>query len=322
MKKIIAILLVLVLALGMFAGCGAPEDDKIVIAGIYKAGDQEWFIGEGEAAKKQALSMGADDFQYIDAKMSGEEYLRALDNAIASNVAGILVCIPDQNLSAVTVEKCKDAGIPVIAADDPLVDADGNLIAPLVGMDAYVIGEAVGQWAVDYYKANEYDKSNTALLYMTMDTVSSCVPRTDGAEDVWVAAMSDEIPTFRADYDGQTDKAFTAAANIFAANPNIENWIVVTPNDEGALGTTRALEEAGLDAKSAVCGIGGYEAKKEFKKDESCFKASAFVDFADVGRMSAESLMNFILNGTEIPANQAIPARMVTKENYIDVMGE
>ena len=57
MKKIIAILLVLVLALGMFAGCGAPEDDKIVIAGIYKAGDQEWFIGEGEAAKKQALSM-------------------------------------------------------------------------------------------------------------------------------------------------------------------------------------------------------------------------------------------------------------------------
>lgn len=320
MKKVIAILLVIVLALGMFAGC-EKKPDKIVIAGIYKAGDQEWFIGEGAAAKAKCLEMGADEFQFIDAKMSGEEYLRALDNAIASKVSGILVCVPDQTLSAVTVEKCKEAGIPVIAADDALEDDKKNKLAPWVGIDGYVIGEGCGKWAAEYYQKAGFKPEETAVLFMTMDTVSSCVPRTDGAEAQWNKLVGkDTVAQFRADYDGQIAPANTAAANVLAANPKIKNWIVLAPNDEGAVGATLALEEATLNKTSAVCGIGGYEAKKYFVKEDSCFKATAFINYVDVGAISAEALMNNIINGTAIPMETKTPAVIVNKDNYKEVM--
>ena len=55
MKKILALVLVAMLAIG---GCAFAEalhdkngDGKLVVYGIYKAGDQTWFINEGDAAR-------------------------------------------------------------------------------------------------------------------------------------------------------------------------------------------------------------------------------------------------------------------------------
>ena len=317
MKKIVALVLALMVVMGLFSAYAA--EDKIVIAGIYKAGDQQWFIGEGEAAKATVLEMGGDEFQYIDAKMNAEEYLRALDNAIASEVSGIIVCIPDQNLSAVTVEKCNEANIPVIAADDQLLDEKGELLAPFVGIDAYAIGKATGEWMVDYYKTEGLTAEDTAVLFLTADTIASCVPRTEGANEVWTANITD-VPVYRADYKGSIEEGNQVAAATIVAHPEVNNWIVMAINDEGALGATRALEEATLDATSAVIGIGGYEAKNEFKKDYSCFKATAFINYVDVGAISAKNLMNFVVNGTEMPMDERTPAVVVTKDNYVDIM--
>ena len=38
--------------------------------------------------------------------------------------------------------------------DDALEDADGNKLAPWVGINAYVIGEANGEWLANYAKEN------------------------------------------------------------------------------------------------------------------------------------------------------------------------
>lgn len=337
-----ALLLATALTIALFTGCGAPaaspdastpeqnsgsvsggEKKDIIIAGIYKAGDQQWFIGEGEAAKAKALEMGAKDFMYIDAKMNPDTYLQALDNAITQGVSGILVCVPDQKLSAVTVQKCKDAGIPVIACDDPLTDETGKFIAPFVGIDAYAIGLACGEWSAQYAKDNGMTGDDVGVLFLTMDQVSSCVPRTQGQLESWKKAFPDwpESRIFKSDYNGETEKGFNAAAGIFTANPNIKKWIVMTPNDEGASGATRALEQAGVDKNSVVCGIGGYLAKLEFAKEEgSAFKATAFINYVDVGAYSAENMMNYLVNGIEIPADFRTPAVIVTKDNYVDIM--
>ena len=69
-----------------------------VVYGIYKAGDQTWFIDEGAAAQAAVEAKG-DEFIFVDAKMSPEEYLKAIDNAIANKAKGIVTCIPDQTMS-------------------------------------------------------------------------------------------------------------------------------------------------------------------------------------------------------------------------------
>ena len=321
MKKTLAIVLALAL---MLCALTAVAESKGMIYGIYKAGDQTWFIDEGAAAEAAAKEAGYD-FTYVDAKMSPEEYLRAIDNAIANNAAGVVTCIPDQTMSQAAVDKLAEAGIPVVAADDALQMTDGTKIAPWVGINAYVIGEANGAWIAEYAKANNLvDDPECALLIMTMDTVSSCVPRAEGeyAKFTELCPEFDTAKIYKGDYDGTTDKGNTASAAVFTAHPEITKWLVTGANEEGTIGALRALESAGLDGESCVVGLGAYMAKDEWKKDgESAMKASAYFSSNSVGAGSIEVLLQ-IIDGQEVTMETAVDAIVVTPETYVEVMGK
>ena len=308
----------------MLCALTAVAESKGMIYGIYKAGDQTWFIDEGAAAEAAAKEAGYD-FTYVDAKMSPEEYLRAIDNAIANNAAGVVTCIPDQTMSQAAVDKLAEAGIPVVAADDALQTADGTKIAPWVGINAYVIGEANGAWVAEYAKANDLvNDPECALLILTMDTVSSCVPRAEGEYDKFTELCPefDTAKIFKADYDGTTDKGNTASAAVFTAHPEITKWLVTGANEEGTIGALRALESAGLDGESCVVGLGAYMAKDEWKKDgESAMKASAYFSSNSVGAGSIEVLLQ-IIDGQEVTMETAVDAIVVTPETYVEVMGK
>ena len=304
-------------------GSGEKSSGKPVIYGIYKAGDQTWFIDEGEAAKATAEAAGYE-FIYVDAKMNPEEYLRAIDNAIANNAAGVVTCIPDQTMSRAAVSKLEEAGIPVVAADDAL-EENGKKLAPWVGINAYVIGEANGAWLAQYASDNKMSSDpKVGLLIMTMDTVSSCVPRAEGeyAKFTEMAPNFPEDRIFYADYDGTTDKGNQVSSAVFTAHPEITKWLVTGANEEGTVGAVRALESAGLDTESVVVGLGAYMAKDEFKKaGGSAMKAAAYFSSESVGAGSVEVLLD-IIAGNDVPMETAVDAVVVTPENYQEIMGK
>ena len=322
-KKLLGVVLAAATAASLMA-VPALADDELLVYGIYKAGDQTWFIDEGEAAKNAVEALGGT-FVFVDAKMNPEEYLKAIDNAVANNASGIVTCIPDQTLSQAAIDNAN--GIPMVAADDALQDADGNKLAPWVGINAYVIGEANGEWIANYAIENELlDKEDTGLLIMTMDTVSSCVPRAEGeyAKFKELAPDFPEERIFYADYDGTTDKGNTASAAVFTAHPEIKTWLVTGANEEGTIGACRALETAGLDADACVVGLGGYMAKDEWNDkgaDGTCMKAAAYFSSLQVGEGSVNVLMQLI-NGEEPEMETAVDAVIVTPENYKEVMGK
>ena len=297
-----------------------------VVYGIYKAGDQSWFIDEGEAAKAAVEERG-DSFTYVDAKMSPEEYLKAIDNAIANNAKGIVTCIPDQTMSQAAVDKATEAGIPIVAADDALQDASGNKLAPWVGINAYVIGQANGAWLADYAKKNDLvGKDDVALLILTMDTVSSCVPRAEGEYDQFTADCPDfdTSKIYKADYDGTTDKGNTAATSVITAHPEVKTWLVTGANEEGTIGACRALESSGLDKDACVVGLGAYMAKDEWNNkgaDGTCMKASAYFSSLAVGKGSVDVLYQLI-DGETPDMETAVDAVVVTPENYKAEMGK
>lgn len=295
------------------------ESDKgLLIYGIYKAGDQTWFINEGEAAKK-AVEEAGGTFVYVDSKMSPEQYLKDIENAIAAKADGVVTCIPDQTLSQAAYDKLAEAGIPVVAVDDAL-EVNGEKIAPWVGIDGYTIGQTNGEWLAQYMKDNNLTTDPDAgILIMTMDTVSSCVPRTKGELEKIneLVPEFDKNKIFTADYDGTTDKGYNAAAAIFTAHPEIKKWIVTGANEEGTVGAVRALESAGLDKDACVMGIGGYLAPDEFEKG-SCMKAATYFSDVAIGTTSVQILMDYINKGTEMLMSTAVPAEVMTPDNYKD----
>lgn len=343
MKKTMAILLAAAMAAGLTA-CGGSKVEgtaastaggdtqadasggKGVVYGIYKAGDQTWFIDEGAAAQKTVEANG-DDFIFVDAKMNPEEYLKAIDNAIANKAKGIVTCIPDQTMSQAIIDKCEEAKIPIVAADDALQTEAGDKIAPWVGINAYVIGEANGKWLAEYAIDNGLAKDpECGLLLLTMDTVSSCVPRAEGEYDKFTELCPDFAVDriFKADHDGTTEKGNTAATAVITAHPEIKKWLVTGANEEGTIGAVRALESAGLDGDACAVGLGGYMAKDEWNNkgaDGTCMKAAAYFSSDSVGAGSVKVLYD-VIAGKDVPLETAVDAIVVTPDTYKDVMGK
>ncbi len=166
--------------------------------------------------------------------------------------------------------------------------------------------------------------SQAGLLIMTMDTVSSCVPRAQGEMDKFteVANSFPKSRIFKADYDGTTDKGNQVSAATFTAHPEIKKWLVTGANEEGTIGAVRALETAGLDKNACVVGLGGYMAKDEFKTPKgSAMKAAAYFSSESVGRESVTVLLSAIAGKTP-KTETAVDAVIVTPENYKQVMGK
>ena len=97
------------------------------------------------------------------------------------------------------------------------------------------------------------------LLVKQMDTVSSCVPRTEGELDKINEMLPDFDASriFNADYDGTSEKG-------------------------------------------------------------SCMKAATYFSDVAIGATSVEMLMDHIKNGTEMPMSTAVPAEVMTPDNYKD----
>ena len=179
----------------------------------------------------------------------------------------------------------------------------------------------------DYANKNNLAQDpDYGLLILTMDTVSSCVPRAEGEYDKFTEACPDfgKEKIFKADYDGTTDKGNVAATSVFTAHPEIKKWLVTGANEEGTIGAVRALESAGLDANATVVGLGAYMAKDEWNNkgaDGTCMKAAAYFSSDSVGAGSVNVLYD-VVSGKEVPMETAVDAVIVTPENYKEVMGK
>ena len=248
--------------------------------------------------------------------------LDAIDQAYANGADGIVTCTPDQTMSQNIVDKCNEYGIAVVACDDAL-EVNGEKIAPWVGIAGYDIGSSCAQWLCDYIEQNNLaDDPECGVLIMTMSTVSSCVPRTDGE----YAVLSQRFLQFEeggrlfyADYDGTTEKGNVNAAAIITGNPQITKWMVMGANEEGIIGAVRALETAGVDANSACVGMGAYMAAEEYEKG-SCLRAAPYFSDVAIGTYSVNTLFD-VIDGNDVAMETAVPAEITTPENYHDILG-
>lgn len=304
------------------------ETKALNIYGIYKS-ESAYFVNESNSIEKTLMELGQEHgfqatWHFNNCDGDPEKFMTLVDTALADDCDAILVCVPDQTMSGAVVDKCQEAGVPVVAVDDPLANDAGEKIAPWFGIDAYNIGYAAGDWLADYAIANSLpDDDSTGLLYMTMETVSSCVPRTEGEKAAWAEKIGDamENRTYSADYTTTQEEAFNNASAVITGHPEIQKWLVMVASENGAMGAAAALENAGLDGDSCVITLGCDEIVGQWADGNfMVVRAASYFSGKVVGKEAITSVVNHLVNGTEIPLEYATPAVICSPEDYEDIV--
>ena len=300
------------------------QNNQVTIAGIYKDGSKGWFINEGLSAEEEVTRMGAEEFIYIDVKMDEDIYKQALASIIDEEVDGVIICIPDQSLSQMTMNILKEENIPVVATNDPIVGDRGQLLTPFVGVDDYALGDMTGDWMANYVIKNGLMlNEDVGVLILENNQQMNMKKRAVGQYERFIEMIPsfDENRIFRLDYNGETENAFNVAMDVFIEETNIKTWLVMTGNDEGAIGVVRSLEQLGLDQNASIVSIGGTLAIEEFNREYSALKASGYYSPEKIGKESAQVLMKYILHQEPMPKQQLFNAEIITKNNYQEVTG-
>ena len=287
---------------------------------IEKVGTSPWFIEEVAGAQAEAERLGAK-FSNQDVKADANLAITAVDNAVASGAAGIVIVVPDQQIGPAVLAKAKEAKMPVIAVDDSIKDADGKG-APFVGFSAIEVGKQVGNAIADMHVARGWgDKiePDTKLLSAEIQSVSVCMDRTDNAIAVLKdrLGLKDEQILHVAIDPGTQDVALANVAQAITAFPGVKKWLIASCGDEGVLGSVRSMEQAGYASDGLIgVGINGQLGCEEFKKaDATGFRGSIAVASKIHGETAIRLLNDFVTKGIPIPARTIVAGNLITRDD-------
>ena len=291
------------------------------IVAIYKSGTQQYFIDQAEGFQAAAAERGFDS-RVINVELDSNLAINAVADAIAGGAAGIAITAPDQALGPALAAAAAEAGIPLIATDDPLMDEAGASV-PFAGFDGTAMGTKVGERAALLLGESGWlDGASYGILSIEVQTLSVCEDRTNAAKQMVLDAGASADAIVQVPYDGTTDAALSAAGPLITANPQIDHWVVFACNDEGVLGGVNALSNAGFQPEDVIAvGLGAYEACRPWAAGlPSGFKAALYLSGTDVGAAAATALMDAIENGTPLPPNTVADTTIVDPGTYADVM--
>ena len=144
MKKIVSLLLVLALALSLFAACGAKN--KLDIGIVLPTKDEDRWLADEATFKKMIEEKGIKaEIMYSQADPAIEK--ANVEALIQKGIKVLMICPFDGAAAASTVAMAKKEGVKVISYDRLITGTDA--VDYYVAFESQKIGEAMGQYLVD-----------------------------------------------------------------------------------------------------------------------------------------------------------------------------
>ena len=323
MKKVLALILALVMALSLVA-CGGgdttndqPTDqdnntEKTVKVGI-AAPDvtHGWVAGVAYYAEKYCKD---NNLEYkITTSSDAAEMASALNDLVAWG-ATVIVSWPQWSGMETAMQEIIDSGIPVVNFD---VDVDCTGIYKVTG-DNYDMGYQSAKYIVE--------KAGEAATIVVLDVPSSgsvCELRKKG-----FYAYLDEISYDKSNIKEYQLNSFAAAdaqsamADILEANPKID--AIFSMDDETSIGTLNTLVEAGRTDVKAITGGGGCQAYFKMIADEAyaTYGPASALYSPNMVEDAIETAIKLMNGETGIEPVVVIPTTIVSAENVADYLDE
>ena len=245
MKKILVIVLVLVLALGTFAGCAPkateePETTAVTIGFAQCNLNDTFQTYVTDAATAKATELGYT----LDVQDAQEDVVKQQDQVkamIEQGYSAIIVVPVDTSAMGPITDAVTAAGIPLVYVNrNPFGTEEPPAGVYYVGSQEIV----AGQFQADYLvKLLGTDKPVGVGILMGILSNEGAVKRTEGNETVLAKNANYKILAKEAG-DWQADKALSITENWITAYGDGLNAILAN-NDGMAQGAIQALEAAG-----------------------------------------------------------------------------
>ena len=161
MKKLFAISLALILALGMVS-IAAAED--VITIGFAQVGhESDWRAANTLDYQNTFTAENGYELLFVDADNDHTAQMEAVRNFIQQEVDYIVICPVQEAGWDVVLQEAQDAGIPVIIADRT-VSADPSLYSCFIGTDSAAEGvQAGGQQVMESYLKSYPDQFNVVV---------------------------------------------------------------------------------------------------------------------------------------------------------------
>ncbi|MBP5197644.1 MAG: sugar-binding protein [Lachnospiraceae bacterium] len=356
MKKFGSILLSLVLAVSVLAGCGstgqkASSGSGTQVGIVLPTKDEPRWLQDQKQFETLLTEAGFTSEVLFSQGSSATEKTN-VESLITSGIKVLVICAQDASAAGAAVEAAKDAGVTVICYDRLITGTDA--VDYYVTFDSVAVGVAQGQYLID----NKPEGSGIPLyLYAGAATDNNAFLFFEGAWSVlqpyiadgtFVIANSSEAVALQdkneltydekskilgqvtTDWDFNTAKS-KAEAHLTANDASMKgDVLILAPND----GTSRAIADAfAADADVSSYVITGQDAELASINYIQAGKQSMTV-FKNTSTLAADSvaMAKSVLNGetpktdttynngnVDVPSKQT-DVTVVTADNYKSVL--
>ena len=350
MKKLISLLLVLVMVLGLCAGCGAKNELDIGI--VLPTKDEDRWLAD-EATFKQLIEEKGYKAEIMYSQADPAIEKSNVEALIEKGVKVLLICPFDGAAAASTVEMAKAEGVQVISYDRLIMGTDA--VDYYVAFESAKIGEAMGQYLVD--QAAAYGGTGLNLyLYSGALTDNNSFTYFQGnwnalqpkiADGTFIVRNSEVAEKYKDIKDLSYDQLYEimqsvdtewtpsvakslAEANLTNAAPEEKALSFITAPDDN---TARAIADAFMaDADVAefrICGADGVEGSVQYlidgKQDMTVYCNPAMIAVAAM-ELAEKLIAGEKVESAETINNEAIDipvvrcdVQPVTRDNLVEV---
>ena len=236
MKKILALVLSAIMALGLFAGVAIAEDKPVIGFSVYDF-QYEFFqiMEEGTRERVEELGYG---YLFHDQKSSETEMVNGAINLINQGIAALIIspCKPEA-LSSI-VAAAKEKGIPVIVDD---IGGGGADYDAIVVSDCFGGGQLAADYAVELL-AGEESSMKAAIIKCEPEAVYA-IRRGEGFKANIVAAGFEVVSELSG--HSKSEEGYSIMQDLLVAHPDVA--VVFAENDPMAVGAANAAADAGRD---------------------------------------------------------------------------
>jgi rhamnose transport system substrate-binding protein len=262
-KVVFLCLLVLLVAGGLVFG----QAKKLRVGMIVKNLGNSFFEACRDGGLEAAKELGGVEVIYQGPSTpTAEGQIEIIDSLIAQKVDAFAISANDVDALVPICKKAMKAGIKVISFDSGIA-AEGRILHLAPSGDEF-IGRSQVKMLADLVGF----KGDVAILSASSQATN---------QNAWIEWMKKELT--KSDYknmklvtvvygDDLSDKSYREAMGLFKSYPKLKG--IIAPTTVGIAAAGKAIEDAGLQGKVQLTGLGLPSEMKQYIKDGTCLKMS------------------------------------------------